>query len=234
MKLIPEQYHELETICNTLVDSDARCITFISLYGGEGSSTACSSVAQRLVSQHKSVLVIDLNPISSFRLDKQLSSLTKLWRFDDISCQLSVLPYQGIDILSIHNLESIDSAKNKHVLNEAVIRLKQEYDYVLLDMSPALKLNRNNIPLHSLSLCSELTLVTVGLGVNDEESLCNGVAELKQAGHSNIKLLVSQYSFAPLGERMLLLLQRYRPQWPRVCTFLTNKINRQKWLFKHY
>ena len=234
MNLIPGQYHELETICNTLIDDEARCVTFISLYGGEGSSTACISVAQRLQSQKKSVLVIDLNPISSFRLDKQLPTLTKLWRFDDISCQLCVMPYQGIEVLTIHNLESIDSAKNKHVLNEAVLRLKQEYDYVLLDMSPALKLNRNNVPLHSLSLCSELTLVTVAFGINDEESLCQGVAELKQAGHSNIKLLVSQHSFAPLGERMLLLLQRHSPKWPRLCAFLTSKINKQKWLFKHY
>ena len=43
-------------------------------------------------------------------------------------------------------------------------------------------------------------LVTIALGINNEESLCQGVAELKQAGHSNIKLLVSQHSFAPLGE----------------------------------
>ena len=234
MKIIPEQYHELETICNTIKDSDARCVTFISLHGAEGSSSACISTARRLQSQNQSVLIIDLNPISSFNIDEHLPNLTNEWRFDDISCQLSVLPYKEVNVLTIKNLSAIESAKNKHVLNEAIIRLKQEYDYILLDMSPALKLNRNNVPLHSLSLCSDLTLVTVGLGINDEESLCEGVRELKQAGHSNIKVLVSQHDFAPLGERILQFLESRKKKWPKLCSLLKNKVHKQKWLFKHY
>lgn len=234
MNLIPEQYHELEIICNTLIDNNARCVTFISLMGSEGSSTACASVAKRLQSQNKTVLVIDLNPLNSFKLDGQLPKTQGEWRFDDISCQLGVIPYQGINILPISNIESIETAKNKHILNHAILRLKQEYDYIFLDMSPALKLNRNNVPLHSLSLCSELTLLTVALGINDEEELCKGVSELKQAGHKNIQILISQNNFAPLGERMVKAIDKRAHKWPRFSKILKSKINKQKWLFQHH
>ncbi|WP_033017416.1 AAA family ATPase [Pseudoalteromonas sp. BSi20652] len=234
MKLIPKQYHELEVICNTMIDDSARCVTFISLCGSEGSSSACVSVAKRLQSQHKSVLIIDLNPINTFSSDDKLPTACNPWRFDDISCQLGVTNYQEVSLLTIKNLAAIEPAKNKHVLNDAVARLKQEYDYILIDMSPALKLNRNNVPLHSLSLCSELTFVTVALGVNDEESLCKGIKELKQAGHSNIKILISQHNFAPLGERIVKFLQKHSAKWPKLCTNLMAKINKQRWLFEHH
>ncbi|ALQ07891.1 MULTISPECIES: ParA family protein [Pseudoalteromonas] len=234
MKLIPKQYYELEVICNMMIDNSARCITFISLSGSEGSSSACVSVAKRLQSQLKSVLIIDLNPINTFCSDDKLPTISKPWCFDDISCQLGVTNYEGISLLTIKNLARIEPAKNKHVLNDAVDRLKQEYDYILIDMSPVLKLNRNNVPLHSLSLCSELTFVTVGLGVNDEESLCKGVRELKQAGHSNIKILISQHNFAPLGERIVKLLEKHTTKWPKLCTTLKARINKQRWLFEHH
>jgi len=234
MNLIPEQYHELETICNALIDNSARCVTFISLTGSAGSSTACASVAKRLQSQNKNILIIDLNPLHSFKLKEQLPQNQGTWRFDDISCQLSVIPYQGINILPISNIESIETAKNKHTLNDAILRLKQEYDYVFLDMSPTLRLNRNNVPLHSLSLCSDLTLLTVALGINDEEELCKGVSELKQAGHKNIQILISQNNFAPLGERMLKAIDKRAHKWPRFSKILKNKISKQTWLFQHH
>ncbi|EAW27881.1 hypothetical protein ATW7_13873 [Alteromonadales bacterium TW-7] len=234
MKLIPSQYHELEVICNTMIDNDARCVTFISLCGSEGASTACVSVAKRLQSQNKSVLIIDLNPINTFNSDDKLPDTCSPWRFDDISCQLGVTNYQEVNLLTIKHLAAIEPAKNKHVLNDAIARLKQEYDYILIDMSPALKLNRNNVPLHSLSLCSELTFVAVALGVNDEESLCKGIKELKQAGHSNIKLLISQHNFAPLGERIISVLNKHKNKWPKLCNNLKSKINKQRWLFEHH
>ncbi|AQQ01053.1 capsular biosynthesis protein [Pseudoalteromonas sp. SG45-5] len=234
MKLIPKQYHELEVICNTMIDHNARCITFISLSGSEGSSSVCVSVAKRLQSQHKSVLIIDLNPINTFCLDDKLPTACNPWRFDDISCQLGVTNYEGISLLAIQNLAAIEPAKNKHVLNDAVARLKQEYDYILIDMSPALKLNRNNVPLHSLSICSELTFVTVALGINDEESLCKGIRELKQAGHGNIKILISQHNFAPLGERIVKLLEKHAVKWPKLSSRIKAKIIKQRWLFGHH
>ncbi|OUS69053.1 capsular biosynthesis protein [Pseudoalteromonas sp. A601] len=234
MKIIPEQYHELELIGNAIADSEARCITFISLTGGEGSTSACASVAKWLIGRDKSVLIIDLNPLNIFRFGKEYPAASCKWGFDDISCQLKVKQYQDLNLLTIRDLEGIDSAKDKHVINDAILRLKQEYDYILLDMSPALKLNRNNIPLHSLSLCSELTFLTIGLGINNEESLCRAVQELKQAGHRKIKALIGQHEFAPLGQRLMTYLEKQTPKWPRLCTALKKRIKKQKWLFQHY
>ena len=105
---------------------------------------------------------------------------------------------------------------------------------MLLDMSPALKRNRGNVPLHALSLCSDLTLLTVALGVNDEESLCSAVKNLKHAAHKHIRIIIGQHKFAPLGVRMIASLKARQHKWPRLTRFLINKINRQQWLFHPY
>ena len=134
----------------------------------------------------------------------------------------------------MQNLSELDSAKDKQVMKDAVERLLQEYDYILIDMSPAMKMNRGNIPLHALSLCSEMTIVNVGLGVNDEESLCTSIKNIKHGGHHQIRIVVTHHHFAPLGDRLLYSLEQYRKRWPRITQFLINKVNRQTWLFNPY
>ena len=231
MNLIPHQYQEVEDIGNEIIDNKARCVTFISLAGNTGSSTACASVAQRFKAHGHRVLIIDLNPISPLKLDEIDQSSGSPWCFSDISCQLNIIEHNQIDLLTMQNLSELESAKNKQIMKEAVERLLQEYDYILMDMSPAMKMNRGNVPLHALSLCSDLTMVTVGLGVNDEESLCTSIKNIKQGGHQNIRIIVTQHQFAPLGERLLSSLERHRVRWPRLTQFLINKVNRQTWLF---
>jgi Mrp family chromosome partitioning ATPase len=234
MTLIPEQYQELDLILNEMAATNAHCATFISLEGAEGSSSACASVAKKLMRQNKTVLVIDLNPLSPFYVEKAVNEEAKKWCFDDISCQLSVIEHQEVNLLTIQNLTKIDSAKNKEVMKNAILRLRQEFEYVLLDMSPILKVNRNNIPLHALSECSDIVFLTVALGENGEEALCNGIKDLRHSGHENIKVLVSQHCFKPLGMRIVNFLERKVPKWPRTCRFLKNKISKQTWLFKHH
>jgi Mrp family chromosome partitioning ATPase len=231
MKLIPHQYQEVEDIGNEIIDNKARCVTFISLEGKTGSSTVCASVAQRFKAHGLRVLIVDLNPINPLKLDEIDEQRGEPWCFSDISCQLNIIEHNQVDLLTMQNLSELESAKNKQIMKDAIERLHQEYDYILMDMSPATKMNRGNVPLHALSLCSDLMIVTVGLGVNDEESLCTSIKNIKHGGHQNIRIVVTHHQFAPLGERLLSSLEHYRARWPRLIKFLINKVNRQTWLF---
>ncbi|MBQ4846088.1 MULTISPECIES: AAA family ATPase [unclassified Pseudoalteromonas] len=231
MNLIPHQYQEVEDIGNEIIDNNARCVTFISLEGNSGSSTVCASVAQRFKANGHRVLIIDLNPINPLKLDEIAQPTGPEWCFSDITCQLNIIEHNQVDLLTMQNLSNLESAKNKQVMKEAVERLSQEYNYILLDMSPATKMNRGNVPLHALSLCSDMTIVTVGLGINDEESLCTSIKNIKQGGHQHVRVVVTQHHFAPLGEKLINALERHRNRWPRITQFLINKVNRQTWLF---
>ncbi|HCV03003.1 capsular biosynthesis protein [Pseudoalteromonas sp. MEBiC 03607] len=232
MKLIPAQYQELEAVCNEIDNAKARCICFISLTGNEGSTSLCASVARRLSLQGSRVLIIDLNPLNPFKLNSQTKA--ESWCFSDISCQLNIINTDYVDLLTMQHLKELESVKNKTVLNDAIERIKQEYDFIFLDMSPALKRNRGNVPLHALSLCTELTFLTVSLGYNNEEALCHGVANLNNAGIKNIKIVVAQHQFAPLGSRILNTLNKYQQKWPTLTNFLINKVIKQRWLFVPY
>ncbi|MDC3190459.1 AAA family ATPase [Pseudoalteromonas elyakovii] len=232
MKLIPAQYQELEAVCNEIDNSKARCICFISLTGNEGSTSLCASVAQRLSLQAAKVLIIDLNPLNPFKFDEPKTP--ESWCFSDISCQLNIINTEQVDLLTMAHLKELESVKNKSVLNDAIERIKQEYDYIFLDMSPALKCNRGNVPLHALSLCTELTFLTVSLGYNDEEALCHGMANLEHAGVNNVKIVVAQHQFAPLGTRIVKTLKAFQPKWPKLTEYLLNKVIKQRWLFLPY
>lgn len=232
MKLIPAQYQELEAVCNEIDNSKARCICFISLTGNEGSTSLCASVAKRLSLQAAKVLIIDLNPLNPFKFEKPETQ--ESWCFSDISCQLNIINTEQVDLLTMQHLKELESVKNKSVLNDAIERIKQEYDYIFLDMSPALKCNRGNVPLHALSLCTDLTFLTVSLGYNDEEALCHGVANLEHAGVNNVKIVVAQHKFAPLGSRIVKTLKTLEPRWPKLTEYLLNKVIKQRWLFLPY
>ncbi len=234
MKMIPSQYQELEAVCNEIDNLKARCICFISLTGSEGSTSLCTSVATRLCNQSNKVLIIDLNPISPFKLDQNQSTDVGPWCFSDISCQLNIISTDHVDILTMQHLNELESVKNKSILNDAIERIKQEYDYVFIDMSPALKCNRGNVPLHALSLCTDMTFLTVSLGLNDEEALCHGITNLEQAGLTEIKIVVAQHNFAPLGTRLIESLKTRQHKWPKLSNYLINKIIKQRWLFTAY
>ena len=232
MKLIPAQYQELEAVCNEIDNTKARCICFISLTGNEGSTSLCASVAKRLSLQAAKVLIIDLNPVNPFKFEQP--DTVESWCFSDISCQLNIINTEQVDLLTMQHLRELESVKSKNVLNDAIERIKQEYDYIFLDMSPALKCNRGNVPLHALSLCTDLTFLTVSLGYNDEEALCHGMANLEHAGVTKIKIVVAQHQFAPLGSRIVKTLKVFQPKWPKLTEYLLNKVIKQRWLFLPY
>jgi Mrp family chromosome partitioning ATPase len=116
----------------------------------------------------------------------------------------------------------------------AVERLWQEYDFVLMDMSPAMKLNKGNVPLHALSSCSQMTIVTASLGHNDEEALCASLKHLKESGHNNIRIVISQHHFEPLGERVLRQLSKHKDKFPKLSNWLSGKLLKQSWLFHNH
>ncbi|CAH9061927.1 hypothetical protein PSECIP111951_02589 [Pseudoalteromonas holothuriae] len=232
MKIIPHQFQELESVCNEITNQESRCVTFMSLTGNGGASSLCKSVACGLSSQKNRVLLIDLNPLNPVGLPND--SHAKFWQFDDISCQLCTIESADHDLLTISHLSELESAKNKRVIQYAIERLLQEYDYILIDMSPALKLNKGNIPLYALSSCSQMTIIVAALGHNDEESFCTALKYLKESGHQNIKVVVSQYHFEPLGEKVLTQLNKIKARWPRLSNWLSIKLQQQRWLFHNH
>ncbi|CCQ12009.1 hypothetical protein PALB_29100 [Pseudoalteromonas luteoviolacea B = ATCC 29581] len=228
MKLIPHEYQEIEEVCSEIGKLKARCLLVCSMTGKAGVTTLCHSVAARLKAKRSKVLILDLNPISQHKFEV---SEGEPWCFSDITCQLNVIPGEGIDYLSISQLRDLEPAKNQQVIRDAIERLQVEYDIIILDMSPVLKVNRGNIPFQSLSLSVDLCLLTVALGQDDEEALGNSLQALEHAGIKQIQLVVNQCFQPPLGGLLISTIDTKLRNYPRLSRKLKQWINTQRWLF---
>ncbi len=234
--MIPSRYQEIETIYQSILDKKSRCITLLSSCHGEGTSSITLSLANRLIVNHHAVLVVDLNQSDRKRVAyfEELEQSYEPWCFSDISCQLNVYQRAGISYLSIKQLKNAELAREKKIFSEAIIRLLQEFDYILFDMSPATLINQANFPLHVLSETNQHTFVVVSLGKCDEESLHHTVKALNHAGLNDYETIVTQQYYSPLGPQLAKFVTTKLSRFPSVCSRLSRFIKRQTWLYHNH
>ena len=234
MKIIPKQYQELELIFESINSEKARCIAFASPNGHSGATSLAISVAKRLSGRNERVLVIDLNtcnPLTGKDLVSMPNALAK-WSFGDISCQLNAQSIDDFYFLSITQLQDLALVREKDVFDMAILMLKQEFDYILFDMSPICKRNHANFPLHLLMSVTDLLLLDIALGKTTQETLDAVISELKSAHCRRFEIVVSQMYMPPLGERLIDSINRRFRRLPKVKHRLINIVNRQQWLFQ--
>jgi Mrp family chromosome partitioning ATPase len=232
MKIIPPQYQEIESLFQQVRGEQAKVITLISSYGAEGTSSVAFSLASKIRSAKKSVLVIELNQFQPIKpqtlgFDDPVGD----WCFSDISCQLNIIELKKIPFLSLSGLIDIEIARESNVLSEAIIRLQQEFEYILIDMSPAMRVNKMNIPLHVVSKFTDLTLICVALGKNSESDLLEAQTKVQLAGFKSLSYVVMQQYLPPLGPQLLESIKHYLVKLPRVRLWLFKLVKKQQWLF---
>ncbi|WP_372765777.1 AAA family ATPase [Pseudoalteromonas sp.] len=233
MKIIPKQYQELEVIFDAINRENARCIAFASPYGHAGATSLAVSVARRLSGRNERVLVIDLNtfhPMSDKDLISMPNSLAK-WSFVDISCQLNAQVIDNFYFLSITQLQDLTLVREKDVFNTAILMLKQEFDYILFDMSPICKKHHANFPLHLIISVTDLLLLDISLGKTTQDTLDAVINELEQVNCKRYEIVVSQIFMPPLGDCLIKSINRRCYKLPKLRQFLTNLVNKQHWLF---
>ena len=233
MKIIPKSYQELEVIFEAINSENSRCIAFASPNGYSGATSLAISVAKRLSGRNERVLVIDLNtcnPISSNELTSIPNALAT-WSFGDISCQLNAQMVEDFYFLSITQLKDLALVREKDVFGMAILMLKQEFDYILFDMSPICKRNHANFPLHLLFSVTDLFLLDIAIGKTTQETLDTVVSELKQAHCKRYEIVVSQMYMPPLGERIIDSINQRFAKLPKLKHRLIKLVNKQQWLF---
>ncbi|WP_026374789.1 tyrosine-protein kinase family protein [Aestuariibacter salexigens] len=233
MKLIPDFYQELDSIVQTTSSCEAKCICFMSPEGGTGVSSLTMSMAQRLKKTSARVLVLDLNqyhPLSE-QLSLSFPDDTK-WRFDTISSQLSIIEQSGIYFLSVTELSGHDSARDALIVADAFARWRQEFDFILVDLSPLLRVNQHNIPSRVFAQAAQMTVLVVSAGETTEDALVSANQKLQEEGFNNINVVMSQLKLPPLGPQLLRKITK--THWLPV--FIKKKLEKwvlaQSWLFK--
>jgi Mrp family chromosome partitioning ATPase len=233
MNIIPEQYQEIESICESLNRHNARCVVFDSFHSRSGTSSLAISVARRLGNQKERVLLIDLNAYNPIKSSKQITIPDDLanWCFSDVTCQLNTQQVENFHFLSISTIDDLNKVREKEIFEMAIKMLKQEFDYILFDTSPLLQKNSANFPHHLLSSVSDLVVLNVALGKTSQDELDNTIINLKKSGCKNIEYIVTQMYMPPLGLRLIESVNKRLKHFPKIKQKLIRFIKKRTWLF---
>jgi Mrp family chromosome partitioning ATPase len=234
MKIIPNNYQELEKIYNIINKNKSKCITFISSNENTGNTTLAISMAKRLSGKNQRVLFIDLNTCHTLQkecVDKKC--INDKWSFTDISCQLNTFHYQDFFFLSIENLIDLKLVKENNVFEKAISMLLQEYDYILFDMSPLNKKNHSNFPLHLLLSETDLVLLNISFKKTTQENLDKSIKDLNSSGCKNFEIVVNQTFMPPLGDKIIEKLEKHLSKLPKLRNKLIKTTQNKKWLFRN-
>jgi hypothetical protein len=226
MKLIPSEYQESEALYNWVKSAKASCVTVLSPKGGEGNSTLAMSLANKFAVAGYRVLYVDLQG------DQSLSNSLNpemVWRFSDISCQLNTQMLGSLNVLSILHYDGA-SLKDSDVIEQAFLRLKQEFQLIVIDSTAVLRNNKGNLPLHSLANASELTLLNVAVGYNTDEEVVSALTKIEQAGLKNLHVTLNYQYMPALGPEINAFLQTKLARYQGLKRKLVDFIAKQNWL----
>lgn len=146
-----------------------RVIAIANNKGGVGKTTTCASLAYGLVNSNRSVLIIDADPLGSltrmFGINKDeceenlYTVMKQIIKKEEFDKSFGIQQINGIDILpSSGELNDIDvilpHIGKENVLKRYVYRLRDAYDYILIDCQPAI----NNLVINSLTASDSVVI----------------------------------------------------------------------------
>src|SRR5699024_3388743 len=166
-----------------------KVITFGNFKGGVGKTTATAMFAYLLAKHNKKTLAIDFDPqanmtnflfkSSDVTLDKGYTSLFESIKTENLSKAiipltdtLEIIP-SDIDLIAFQELLPNDKKKRHYLLYHVLNDVKNQYDYILIDVPPTIYDSTNNV-----LVGSDVTLIitqtvpdTVSRGIKYKENV---------------------------------------------------------------
>lgn len=170
----------------------ARIIALVNQKGGVGKTTSTINIGAGLALKGKRVLLIDLDPQASLTMSLgQDASQSDRTAYEvlvgDLDIQKAIIKLDGYDLVPCDaRLLTIESGKEKRLLQRGLASVAGMYDYILIDCRPSL----GNLMLNALTACNEVYIPVQAefLALAGLAQLTNTIAIVKQSLNPDIKI----------------------------------------------
>lgn len=190
------QYAELtrirETIISNLTEQDGQTLLLSSANDGTGQSLIAAAIGYNIAqTTDKSTLLLDCNmrlpSLHSFFGMQQRNGLTKIFKENlPWHRMLKATELDNLHVLTAGTIHfDFSSYLQSHHLPNLLKTLSNSFDLIIIDSSPILTQNRNNIDTVLLTAISDYSLLIVNNGLTNKEEL-KEVKALIQTGNGKI------------------------------------------------
>lgn len=132
-----------------------KIIAFANNKGGVGKTTTCASLGYGLANEGKKVLLIDADPLGSLTtmmginkddlIETTFTVMRRVIKREDFDSGLGILNINGLNILptdtDLNSFEDIlPQIGKENVFKRYILKIKNDYDYILIDCQPAINM----------------------------------------------------------------------------------------------
>jgi Mrp family chromosome partitioning ATPase len=209
--MIPATHDEIEQIYLAAELSGSRSVCVTACHSREGVTAIASALTERyLLAGHKT-LYVDLNLFHpAFQNIDMLPSdaESELVTGSLIEHRETQQLFTGVSVPAARSQQMAYKDPNK--LKTAVTNWLSEFDRVIVDTSPLLNVNKNNIPAQSVaSACDKTILIVLG-GSTTSAQLNKAMAKLNQPGIELLGTVLNAKEQPTLKQELIREIQRLR------------------------
>ncbi|EPE37409.1 AAA family ATPase [Candidatus Photodesmus anomalopis] len=221
---IPSTHAEIEQIYLTTELSNCKSLCITACQSGDGVTSIASALAERYLLAGYKTLLVDLNMFHpAFRKLSLHSGKTikEHWIEDSYNHRL----FTGI---TIPNDSSKQLAyKDPSVMKGLIEKWLNHFERIIIDTSPLLKINRNNIPAQNVASACEKTILIVRGGITTINQIETAISLLKLETISLLGTVLNKKEQTPLNQELICTFRKI----PFISKTLRDKI--ESWLLKN-
>ncbi|SEG29572.1 tyrosine-protein kinase family protein [Vibrio hangzhouensis] len=232
---IPATHAEIEELYLNAELKQCRSISVTACNSFEGTSTIAQALTERYLLAGHRTLLVDLNlyhpSLTPLDITPAQSGITELSELKDNWVQDRQSPKVFLGVIAPSEPRTRLLFKDPSNLRQQVSVWLEQYDRVVIDTSPILNVNKNNIPAQCVANACDGTYLVALSGVTLSSQIEDAVQSLTEGTHTQLLGAILNYRDQPtLANEICREIDRLRWLPSKVTQWMKRKIRQNRFL----